>query len=115
AYTRVITLDPLNAHAYGRLGWSLNQLARFEDAIAPLKMALQLGGDDTDAYRELGYAWRKLGQSDLAIAAYTELRRLDAHSEVPHFVSRMSIFTISRSFRRQSMSTGLVYNWAAVT
>jgi len=85
AYTRVLTLDRSNAHAYRRLGWSLNELARFEDAIAPLKMALQLGPDDRDAYRELGYAWRKLGQSDLAIAAYTELMRVDAHSEVPHF------------------------------
>src|SRR5262249_3294488 len=84
AYAAAVKLDPSNAAAQRRLGWTLSELSRFNEAIGPLKMALQLQPADIDIYSELGYAWRRLDQNDLAIAAYTQLLNLDAVSAAAH-------------------------------
>jgi tetratricopeptide (TPR) repeat protein len=53
AYAVAVKLDPSNAAAQHRLGWLLSELGKFNEAIGPLKIALQLQPADLDTYSEL--------------------------------------------------------------
>jgi tetratricopeptide (TPR) repeat protein len=63
SYRRSLTLDPKDSTIQYNLGWALNELAKYQEAVAPLKEATRLKPDYVVAFDELGYAYYKLGQT----------------------------------------------------
>src|SRR5262249_48933303 len=61
------------------------ELGRFSEAVAPLNTSIQLARGNAEAYNELGFAYRKLGQNDSAIDIFNQSLKLDPDSAVPHF------------------------------
>src|SRR5262249_20397052 len=46
---------------------------------------IQLAPDEVEAYNELGYAYRRLHQSEAAIEIFTRSLKMKPDSAVPHF------------------------------
>ena len=69
AYENAAKLKP-SYHALFRTGWIYNDRQEYTEALNPLVQATNLSSDPYDAYVEIGYAYRKLGNGDQAMAAY---------------------------------------------
>ena len=67
AYRAITAVEPENNQAWFRLGFSLHQLERFEEAIQPFEEALEHGFFNLQAMLSLARAHSKLGNTDRAL------------------------------------------------
>ncbi|MCG8377757.1 MAG: tetratricopeptide repeat protein [Chlorobiales bacterium] len=62
--------DPNSFQISGALGWVLNGMGKYKDAVEPLKQALNLNPNDCDALINLAIAYDNLQQPGPALATY---------------------------------------------
>ncbi|MCF3606344.1 tetratricopeptide repeat protein [Planktothrix agardhii 1033] len=71
-YNQAIELNPDNDQIYYKLGQTLMQLERYEDAINAYSKSIQINPDFPWSYNSLGEVLIKLERWEEAIAAYTQ-------------------------------------------
>ncbi|HYJ90630.1 MAG TPA: tetratricopeptide repeat protein [Pyrinomonadaceae bacterium] len=69
AYESAAKIKP-SYHALYRLGWIYNDREDYDEALRWLGQATGLTSNPYDAYVEIGYAYRKLGNANQAMTAY---------------------------------------------
>jgi len=74
--TRAASVAPESAPVRDTLGWTYFRLGRFEEALAELQLAIDLGGADAVIFEHLGDAYDALGRGSEARAAW--MRALEA-------------------------------------
>ncbi len=65
-----IRAEPNTAIYQADAGYILMAMERYEEAVIPLKRAVQLDPTHADAHYNLGEAYQSLGQRDAAIASF---------------------------------------------
>src|SRR5437773_11469475 len=60
-FREVTRLDPLRAGAYINLGGVLNLLNQYDEAVTALRRGIQLDGQRTEGYYNLGLVYRRKG------------------------------------------------------
>jgi tetratricopeptide (TPR) repeat protein len=75
-YTEAIRLNPNDAYAYFRRGYTYGKLKQDDKAVHDYTKAIQLKPDYADAYHNRGYAYGKLKQYDKAVDDYTKAIQL---------------------------------------
>jgi tetratricopeptide (TPR) repeat protein len=78
---RAVSLDTWNGAYLDSLGWVYYQMGRYDDAREPLEQATRTYPHDPTVLEHLGDLYAKMGERDLAIAAWS--RAIDAGSEDP--------------------------------
>lgn len=69
---KVLVLGPAWAMAYWARGFAYNELARYDDAIAQLRKALERAPMDSQYHLEIGFAYQGKHQWDESLAHYKE-------------------------------------------
>jgi predicted TPR repeat methyltransferase len=69
-YREAVAVDPMFAEAHLNLGRALARQLRLEEAIEPLRRALELRPDDLSIYKQLALAFRRMRRNDEATAIY---------------------------------------------
>jgi predicted TPR repeat methyltransferase len=69
-YRRAVAVDPKFGEAHLNLGRTLARNLQIEDAIEPLRRALELRPTDLSIYKQLALALRRLRRNDEATAVY---------------------------------------------
>jgi tetratricopeptide (TPR) repeat protein len=69
-YVKGLSYEPDNRVALYNVGYSLNDIERYADALGYLEKAVQLKADDYKSYAEIGYANLQLKNAVAAIAGY---------------------------------------------
>ncbi len=88
-YNEVIDVDPNIAHAYAYRSLTLIQLGRFDGAIQDSKKAMELSqerGVKLLSLSNLGTAYLKVAEYELAVSAFEELLTLDKNDPIPYFL-----------------------------
>src|SRR6266567_4730923 len=75
-----IGLDPNEAFAYGNKGDALNNLGRYQEALAAYEQAIGLDPNLALAYSNKGAALNNLGRYQEALAAYEQAIGLDPNN-----------------------------------
>jgi tetratricopeptide (TPR) repeat protein len=76
AYEGALRLQPNNAVANYRVGWSYNDLNRYSDAIPYLREAVRLKPEYSEAFNELGFALLNIQRYNEAVASFKEATRI---------------------------------------
>jgi tetratricopeptide (TPR) repeat protein len=84
-YAKGVQLKKTSKLAYYRLGWCYNDKGRFADAVEPLKQAIVLDAEFSDARTELGYAYYKLDKYDEALEQFRPVMNRDAKNELSRY------------------------------
>jgi len=78
ALRQVVRIQPYDARAWMMLGDIQSDLGRHEDALAAYRKAANLHLDDNaQTHYQLGEAYIKIGEKDLALEEHKKLKRLD--------------------------------------
>jgi O-antigen ligase len=91
-----VALDPLQARYHRALGEALIGAGRLEAGAGELELAASLGEYDSQAYVELGDAYRSLGQSGPSRRAYR--RALGLNPFDPEARQRLAAYSSSSSY-----------------
>jgi len=75
--TRARELSPDNPLVRDTLGWTYFRLARYDDAVRELELAVSLGADSAVVLEHLGDAYDALGRTDDARDAWARALKLD--------------------------------------
>jgi tetratricopeptide (TPR) repeat protein len=75
-FREAIRLRPKFARHYDRLGVALVRMGRYDDAVAPLSMVVELQPDNADALHKLGTAYQYKQDFQLALDYYARAIRL---------------------------------------
>lgn len=70
AFSKATDRDPQHVWAFNNHGYALIQIERFAEAVEPLRIALERGGDEAVFYNNLGVALERTGEPILAAMAY---------------------------------------------
>ena len=81
-YREVLRRDPGNVHALNLLGMLCVNAARPAEAIAFIKQALTVDGQDPQAHANIGLAYKDVGKPKDAIRHFSESVRLDPRNPV---------------------------------
>lgn len=76
---------PNNPRAHYNLGYALVEAGRPQEAIAPLKRALELAPGYADVHTTLGNALSQLGRSDEALQHYEQAARIEPDNAAAHY------------------------------
>jgi tetratricopeptide (TPR) repeat protein len=84
-YEMGTAIQKQNKIAFYKLGWCYNDKDRYAEAIAPLKEAVLLDPEYTEARNELGYAYYKLDKYDEALAQFRLIMNKDAKNVLSRY------------------------------
>ncbi|GDZ95503.1 TPR domain protein [Planktothrix agardhii CCAP 1459/11A] len=95
-YNQAIELNPDNDHIYYKLGQTLMQLERYEDAITAYSKSIQINPDFPWSYNSLGEVLIKLERWEEAIAAYTQFIKFNNNFCWAYFGLGESFFKLNQ-------------------
>jgi len=83
-YEQAVASDPKYKEAWNSLGWTYNQLKRYEKAEAALRKALELEPQAKFAHNNLGFALEQQKKYGEAIPEYEKAIKIDAKDKWAH-------------------------------
>jgi tetratricopeptide (TPR) repeat protein len=83
-FEQAIRLDPNNAYAYNNKSAALNELKRYEEALAACEQAIRLDPNYVYAYNNKGIALNGIKRYEEALAAYDQAIRLDPNFAIAY-------------------------------
>ncbi|CAC5344327.1 MULTISPECIES: tetratricopeptide repeat protein [Planktothrix] len=95
-YNQAIELNPDNDQIYYKLGQTLMQLERYEDAITAYSKSIQLNPNFPWSYNSLGEVLIKLERWEEAIAAYTQFIKFNNNFCWAYFGLGESFFNLNQ-------------------
>jgi tetratricopeptide (TPR) repeat protein len=78
---RALAQDPENGAFLDTLGWIFFQQGRYQEALPPLKRAVELAPDDATVADHLGDLYLKLKHPELAVKCWTTAYQLDSKND----------------------------------
>jgi tetratricopeptide (TPR) repeat protein len=85
AYATGLRMNPDNVVAQYRLGWSYNDLGRFNEAVTPLREAIRLKPEYNASYIELGYAYYRLKQYPDALTILRQATQNEPNNSLAYY------------------------------
>ncbi len=84
-YRELITARTRNPITYLNLAILLGRQGRFSEMVEPLKIAIELDPNNTDAHTNLGTSFKEQGDPESAISSYTKAIKIKPHHELAHY------------------------------
>jgi len=94
-----IVIDPYNSGWLFNIGLILDEMERFDEAIAAYRQSLELEGDDIEALNRLGIDLAREGHYSQALEAFERIQALDASFE-PAYCHRIALYAELRDHEK---------------
>ncbi len=118
AIQRGLALDPINARVYRAAGSIDYAARRYEEALAPLRRALQLNPQISNAHALIGFCFMQLGRLEEAKSEFavepTEFYRLTGLAIVEHKLGNRPAAEKAYADLVQAMGDGALYQQAEI-